>query len=89
MTAYVVGFILLFILSGLGNGSTYKMIPSIFEAKAQGHDERSREEKAATNAFWVFMAFYVICAIVARLSDLGKLRSPHGFSRGEHEFSSR
>jgi len=103
MTAYVIGFILLFILSGLGNGSTYKMIPSIFEAKAQGHDEWSRDEKAAwsrsmsgaligfagaigalggvfinvvlrasyvgaaksaTNAFWVFMAFYVICAIV-------------------------
>ena len=32
MIAYVVGFILLFILSGIGNGSTYKMIPSIFEA---------------------------------------------------------
>ena len=103
MTGYVVGFILLFILSGLGNGSTYKMIPSIFEAKAQGRDDWSRDEKAAwsrsmsgaligfagavgalggvfinvvlrasyvgeaksaTNAFWVFMGFYVICAIV-------------------------
>ncbi len=103
MIAYVAGFILLFILSGLGNGSTYKMIPSIFEAKAQGHDEWSREEKAAwsrsmsgaligfagaigalggvfinivlrmsyvsdaksaTNAFWVFLGFYVICAVV-------------------------
>jgi NNP family nitrate/nitrite transporter-like MFS transporter len=103
MTAYVVGFILLFILSGIGNGSTYKMIPSIFEAKAQGHDDWSRDEKAAwsrsmsgaligfagaigalggvfinvvlrasyvsaaksaTNAFWVFLGFYVICAIV-------------------------
>jgi MFS transporter, NNP family, nitrate/nitrite transporter len=103
MVAYVTGFILLFILSGIGNGSTYKMIPSIFEAKAQGKDDWSREEKAqwsrsmsgaligfagaigalggvfinvvlrasyvgeaksATNAFWVFMAFYVICAIV-------------------------
>src|SRR6476619_2304619 len=38
MTGYVVGFIILFILSGIGNGSTYKMIPSIFEAKAQGRD---------------------------------------------------
>lgn len=47
MVAYVVGFILLFILSGIGNGSTYKMIPSIFEAKAQGHDEWSPSEKAA------------------------------------------
>jgi NNP family nitrate/nitrite transporter-like MFS transporter len=103
MTAYVTGFILLFVLSGLGNGSTYKMIPSIFEAKAQGRDEWSRAEKAAwsrsmsgaligfagavgalggvfinvvlrasyvsdaksaTNAFWVFLGFYVICAIV-------------------------
>lgn len=103
MAAYVAGFILLFILSGLGNGSTYKMIPSIFEAKAQGHDEWSREEKAAwsrsmsgaligfagavgalggvfinivlrmsyvsdaksaTNAFWIFLGFYVICAVV-------------------------
>jgi NNP family nitrate/nitrite transporter-like MFS transporter len=103
MTAYVVGLILLFILSGLGNGSTYKMIPSIFETKAQSRDDWTRDEKAAwsrsmsgaligfagaigalggvfinvvlrasyvseaksaTNAFWVFMVFYVICAIV-------------------------
>ena len=103
MTGYVVGFILLFILSGIGNGSTYKMIPSIFEAKAQSHGEWSRDEKAAwsrsmsgaligfagaigalggvfinvvlrasyvgeaksaTNAFWVFLLFYLICAVV-------------------------
>jgi NNP family nitrate/nitrite transporter-like MFS transporter len=47
MVAYVAGFILLFILSGLGNGSTYKMIPSIFEAKAQGLEGLSRDAKAA------------------------------------------
>lgn len=103
MIAYVVGFIALFILSGIGNGSTYKMIPSIFEAKAQGRTEWTRSEKAAwsrsmsgaligfagatgalggvfinvvlrasyvsdaksaTNAFWVFLGFYVVCAIV-------------------------
>lgn len=29
------GFVLLFILSGIGNGSVYKMIPAIFEAKSQ------------------------------------------------------
>ena len=34
VTAYVVGFVVLFILSGIGNGSVYKMIPSIFAAKA-------------------------------------------------------
>jgi len=32
---FVAGFILLFVFSGLGNGSTYKMIPAIFLAKAQ------------------------------------------------------
>ena len=30
---YVIGFIALFLLSGIGNGSVYKMIPSIFEAR--------------------------------------------------------
>ena len=31
---FVVGFVLLFVLSGIGNGSTYKMIPTIFRAQA-------------------------------------------------------
>jgi NNP family nitrate/nitrite transporter-like MFS transporter len=43
---YLVGFIGLFICSGIGNGSTYKMIPAIFKAKAlakvgEGADEES------------------------------------------------
>ncbi len=32
---FMVGFIGLFVLSGVGNGSTYKMIPTIFRSKAQ------------------------------------------------------
>jgi NNP family nitrate/nitrite transporter-like MFS transporter len=32
---FVVGFVLLFVLSGIGNGSTYKMIPAIFRTQAQ------------------------------------------------------
>ena len=32
---FVAGFIGLFVLSGIGNGSTYKMIPSIFAGKAK------------------------------------------------------
>jgi NNP family nitrate/nitrite transporter-like MFS transporter len=31
---FLVGFVVLFVLSGIGNGSTYKMIPAIFRAKA-------------------------------------------------------
>ncbi|GAA3606766.1 nitrate/nitrite transporter [Microlunatus ginsengisoli] len=35
LPTYVLGFVLLFVFSGLGNGSVYKMIPAIFHAKAQ------------------------------------------------------
>ncbi|MFG2057752.1 MFS transporter [Micromonospora sp. NPDC048930] len=31
---YLVGFLALFVFSGIGNGSTYKMIPAIFRARA-------------------------------------------------------
>ncbi|WP_432096286.1 MFS transporter [Streptomyces sp. bgisy100] len=34
LPVFLGGFIALFVLSGLGNGSTYKMIPGIFQAKA-------------------------------------------------------
>ena len=46
MIAYVIGFVVLFILSGIGNGSVYKMIPSIFAAKA--HSLVGVEPTAAT-----------------------------------------
>ncbi|MGP2438882.1 nitrate/nitrite transporter [Streptomyces sp. JW3] len=32
---FVTAFVFLFVLSGLGNGSTFKMIPGIFQAKAE------------------------------------------------------
>jgi NNP family nitrate/nitrite transporter-like MFS transporter len=38
MIGYVIGFIALFVLSGMGNGSVFKMIPSIFEARSRGLD---------------------------------------------------
>ena len=34
LPTFIAGFVLLFVLSGLGNGSVYKMIPAIFSAKA-------------------------------------------------------
>ena len=34
LACFIVGFVALFILSGIGNGSVYKMIPSIFEARS-------------------------------------------------------
>jgi MFS transporter, NNP family, nitrate/nitrite transporter len=38
MVGYVSGFVALFVLSGIGNGSVYKMIPSIFEARSRSLD---------------------------------------------------
>ncbi|MFJ3924960.1 nitrate/nitrite transporter [Streptomyces sp. NPDC090022] len=35
LPVFLVGFVALFVLSGLGNGSTYKMIPGIFQAQAR------------------------------------------------------
>ncbi|MGW2509551.1 nitrate/nitrite transporter [Streptomyces scopuliridis] len=34
LSVFLVGFVALFLLTGLGNGSTYKMIPGIFYARA-------------------------------------------------------
>jgi NNP family nitrate/nitrite transporter-like MFS transporter len=51
LTLFYVGFMALFALSGLGNGSTYKMIPAVFRAKASlaiagGGDPASAERDA-------------------------------------------
>ncbi|GED97527.1 MFS transporter [Gordonia crocea] len=51
----IAGFIVLFILSGAGNGSVYKMIPSVFDAAAQskGFDnpaDRADYSRALTGA---------------------------------------
>lgn len=103
MHAYVVGFILLFLISGVGNGSVYKMIPAIFAAKSLAMKQHSGgveigweramsgaligiagaigalggvginvvlrtsyagAAKSATTAFWVFLAFYLVCVVV-------------------------
>jgi len=39
LSAFLVGFTALFVLSGVGNGSTYKMIPAIFAARARSRIE--------------------------------------------------
>ncbi|WP_420109742.1 MFS transporter, partial [Mycolicibacter arupensis] len=45
MVGYVVGFVALFIVSGIGNGSVYKMIPSVFEARSRRLDMRETERR--------------------------------------------
>ncbi|MGW0704946.1 nitrate/nitrite transporter [Streptomyces sp. NPDC002643] len=43
---FTVAFIALFVLTGLGNGSTFKMIPGIFQAKALAKGLRGEEAAA-------------------------------------------
>ncbi|MEU0029959.1 nitrate/nitrite transporter [Streptomyces sp. NPDC006335] len=43
---FTVAFVILFVLSGLGNGSTFKMIPGIFHAKALGKGLEGEEAAA-------------------------------------------
>ncbi|MDA3659589.1 nitrate/nitrite transporter, partial [Mycobacterium xenopi] len=54
MVGYVVGFVALFVLSGIGNGSVYKMIPSIFEARSRSlnlsEPERQQWSRAMAGA---------------------------------------
>ncbi|ATO16428.1 MFS transporter [Micromonospora sp. WMMA2032] len=44
---YLAGFLALFVFSGIGNGSTYKMIPAIFRARAAAEAERTGDPEAA------------------------------------------
>jgi NNP family nitrate/nitrite transporter-like MFS transporter len=101
MIGYVVGFMILFILSGMGNGSVFKLIPSVFEQRSGSLDlseEQRRQWSRAmsgsligicsavgalggvginlalresyvrsgteTSAYWLFLASYVVSAIL-------------------------
>lgn len=46
MTALVIGFIALFVLSGIGNGAVTKIIPSVFDAKSKSLDAGPAEQAA-------------------------------------------
>ncbi|TDC82116.1 nitrate/nitrite transporter [Actinomadura sp. 7K507] len=51
LALFLAGFVLLFVFSGVGNGSTYKMIPAIFRAQAEiavagGGDPVAAEHRA-------------------------------------------
>ncbi|MGB5797663.1 MAG: nitrate/nitrite transporter [Mycolicibacter algericus] len=54
MVGYGVGFVALFIVSGIGNGSVYKMIPSVFEARSHtlglSEGERRQWSRAMSGA---------------------------------------
>ncbi|GAB2926699.1 nitrate/nitrite transporter [Streptomyces mayteni] len=69
LPVFLVGFVALFVLSGLGNGSTYKMIPGIYRAKAQ--DLGLTGEEAATYARRLSGAAIGLIGAVGALGGLG------------------
>jgi NNP family nitrate/nitrite transporter-like MFS transporter len=71
LPVFLVGFIALFVFAGLGNGSTYKMIPGIFEAKAQ--DRIAAGESAAEAAAWSRRMSGAAIGVIGAVGALGGL----------------
>ncbi|GGY28717.1 nitrate/nitrite transporter [Streptomyces omiyaensis] len=69
LAAFLVGFIALFVLSGLGNGSTFKMIPAIF--LAQGHRKGLSGEAAEAYGRRLSGASMGLIGAVGGLGGLG------------------
>jgi MFS transporter, NNP family, nitrate/nitrite transporter len=47
LALFTAGFVLLFVLTGIGNGSTYKMIPAIFRGQAKAAIAEGADAEAA------------------------------------------
>ena len=122
MIGYVIGFMILFVLSGMGNGSVFKLIPSVFEARSrslEGSEAQRRQWARAksgsligicsavgalggvginlalresylrsgteTSAYWLFLASYVISAILTWMMYVRRPASAPGVSNPLHE----
>jgi NNP family nitrate/nitrite transporter-like MFS transporter len=71
LTLFTTGFIALFVFSGVGNGSTYKMIPAIFRAKAMSEIESGVDaDTALTRARRVSGAAIGLIASVGALGGV-------------------
>ncbi|MFB7939549.1 nitrate/nitrite transporter [Streptomyces sp. NPDC004779] len=69
LSVFLIGFIALFVLSGLGNGSTFKMIPAIF--LAQGHRKGLSGETAEAYGRRLSGASMGLIGAVGGLGGLG------------------
>lgn len=84
LVGQVAGFIALFILSGMGNGSVFKLIPSVFEARSHSLDiggaERRRWSRAMSGSL------IGVCSAVGALGGVGinlALRESYVSTRAE------
>lgn len=65
MTCYVIGFMALFVVSGIGNGAVYKMIPAVFETRSH------RIAVDADRRHWARAMSGAAIGIVAAIGTLG------------------
>ncbi|OBI18644.1 MFS transporter [Mycobacterium sp. E2497] len=69
MIGYVIGFMVLFVLSGMGNGSVFKLIPSVYDARSHAlqmsEDERRHWARAKAGAL------IGVCSAVGALGGVG------------------
>jgi MFS transporter, NNP family, nitrate/nitrite transporter len=69
MIGYVIGFMVLFLLSGMGNGAVFKLIRSVYESRSRsldvGEAERRRWSRARSGAL------IGICSAVGALGGVG------------------
>jgi MFS transporter, NNP family, nitrate/nitrite transporter len=76
LVLFTVGFVGLFVFSGVGNGSTYKMIPAIFRAKALasvGTGSRADSRAGADSEAALLRARRIAGAAIGIISAVGAL----------------
>ena len=66
---YVMGFMVLFLLSGMGNGSVFKLIPSVYEARSRSLDVSDAERRHWARA--KSGSLIGVCSAVGALGGVG------------------
>lgn len=69
MIGYIAGFMVLFVLSGMGNGSVFKLIPSVYEARSRSLDTSEDERRHWARA--MSGSLIGICSAVGALGGVG------------------
>jgi NNP family nitrate/nitrite transporter-like MFS transporter len=69
LIGYVAGFVALFVLAGMGNGSVFKMIPSIFEARSRRLDAGEAQRRQWSRA--MSGSLIGLCSAVGAFGGVG------------------
>lgn len=72
LAVFVIGFVMLFVTSGIGNGSTYKMIPAVFRTKALA-DSESKGWDTEAALLWARRTSGAVIGIAGAIGAFGGL----------------